>query len=247
MKIQFYVINLEGSHERWKNASEALLKQNIPFQRFPAFDGRQLNPIDYPDYDENKMLHYMGRPIRGGEIGCYLSHLNCAKDFLNHDYDYAVVLEDDMMPSENLFNKIQETLIWLENQQKEWYLINIGALKRKIYTPLLNIQGHELSQAHYFPMTTTGIIWNRKGAEEFIKKALPIYAPVDNFFRDWLTKNNMGLSVYPPFVFARDGESDISGNHNRSIQGRLSHYGWLKQKRLWSDKLIALKNKLLGQ
>ena len=41
MKVETYLINLDGSDERLKNASEILLAQNIQFKRFPAVDGRR--------------------------------------------------------------------------------------------------------------------------------------------------------------------------------------------------------------
>lgn len=244
MKYVTYLINLDGSDERLQAATSALNEQNIYFERISAYDARKVEPTSIAEYDEQKALSYMGRKLKGGELGCYFSHINCVKAFLQTDADYAIVLEDDMTPTENLKQKIDELLHKLDNQS--WYLINIGALKRKIYSPLFNIDTHEISQAHYFPMTTTGIIWNRAGAKAFLENCYPIYAPVDNFFRHWLTRNNQGLSVFPPLVQARDVASDIDQGLQRKHGGRATNYGYLKQKRLWQDKLIAIYHKLGG-
>lgn len=240
-KILFYVINLDGSDERLASVTQSLDEQNIDFIRIPAFDGRKAEPTSFHEYDEQKALSYMGRTLTGGELGCYFSHLNCAKEFLNSDADFVVVLEDDMQPSENLAKKINALIDGLNG--KDWHLINIGANKRKIYTPLFTIDGHEVSHAHYFPMTTTGIVWNRQGAQAFVEQGLPIYAPVDNFFRDWLTQSNLGMGVFPPLVAARDVASDIDNGTKRKQNNRSGNYGFLKQKRLWQDKIIALKHK----
>lgn len=242
-KILFYVINLDGSNERLANVIKSLSEQGIDFTRIPAFDGRKKEPASFDEYDEKKALAYMGRTLTGGELGCYFSHINCVKEFLNTDADYVVVLEDDMQPSDNLADKINTLISGLKG--KDWYLINIGANKRKIFTPIFNIGEHEVSHAHYFPMTTTGIVWNKKGAKAFLDNYLPIYAPVDNFFRDWLTKNNLGIGVFPPLVIARDVASDIDNGTKRKLHNRSKHYGFLKQKRLWQDKLVALKHKIL--
>lgn len=240
-KILYYVINLDGSDERLTYATSALAKQGIDFVRISAFDGRKADPVLFSEYDEQKTLNYMGRQLTGGELGCYFSHLNCVKLFLQTDADFVVVLEDDMTPSENLAGKIHKLLQGLND--KPWHLINIGANKRKIFTPLFHIENHEVAQAHYFPMTTTGIIWNKDGAKAFVEQGVPIYAPVDNFFRDWLTQSNLGISVYPPLVVARDVSSDIGHNSKRKQNNRSKNYGLLKQKRLWQDKIIAIKNK----
>lgn len=242
--IIFYLINLDGSDERLATATKALKEQNIDFIRISAVDGRKTDPISFVEYDEQKALSYMGRKLTGGELGCYFSHLKCAKEFISSKADFAVVLEDDMKPSDELVQKITNLISGLSN--KPWYLINIGANKRKIFTPLFDINQHQVSRAHYFPMTTTGIIWSKKGAQAFIKEAIPIYAPVDNFFRNWLTKSNLGISVYPPLVVARDVASDIDGNKTRKNHNRAKNYGFLKQKRLWIDKMIAIKHKLFG-
>lgn len=240
-KILFYVINLDGSDERLASVTQSLGEQGIDFIRISAFDGRKATPTFFSEYDEPKALAYMGRTLTGGELGCYFSHLNCVKEFLKSDADFVVVLEDDMQPTDNLSSKINALIEGITN--KNWHLINIGANKRKIFTPLFQIDEHEVSHAHYFPMTTTGIVWNRTGAKAFIEQGLPIYAPVDNFFRDWLTKTNLGLSVYPPLVVARDVASDIDNGVKRKQNNRAKNYGFLKQKRLWQDKFIALKHK----
>ena len=240
--IIVYVINLDGSDERLKNVTATLHKQNINFVRFPAFDGRVSLPTSHPEYQESLALKYMGRKLTGGEIGCYFSHLKCAKAFLQTEYDFAVVLEDDMQPTENFSTKIYELIEQLKT--KSWYVINIGANKSKIFTPLFKVQQHEVYHAHYFPMTTTGIIWSKKGAQAFAREGLPIYAPVDNFFRDWLTKSNLGIAVYPPLVSARDIASDIDQQSVRNNYGRTANYGFLKQKRLWRDKIRAFKHKI---
>lgn len=240
-KILFYVINLDGSDERLASITQSLGEQGIDFVRISAFDGRKAEPTSFSEYDEQQALAYMGRTLTGGELGCYFSHLNCAKEFLKSDADFVVVLEDDMNPSQDLARKINDLINRLKD--KNWHLINIGANKRKIFTPLFTIDEHEVSHAHYFPMTTTGVVWNRAGAKAFVEQGLPIYAPVDNFFRDWLTKTNLGIGVFPPLVVARDVASDIDNGTKRKQNNRASNYGFLKQKRLWQDKILATKNK----
>ena len=229
-------------------ASAVLSEQSIAFERISAFDGRGIEPTSIADYDEIAALSYMGRTLKGGELGCYFSHLDCARRFLASDADYVVVLEDDMLPTDDLANKVTALLTWLAaSEGLVWYLINIGALKRKIYTPLYQVDEHELARAHYFPMTTTGIIWSRAGAQAFIERALPIYAPVDNFFRHWLTDNDRGLSVYPPLVAASGMDSDIDGvTAKRKAQARSQWYGLLKQRRLWIDKWKAWQHKMMS-
>lgn len=246
MKINTYLINLDGSDERLSSASQQLNHQSISFTRISAFDGRSLDPQTIPEYQIKKSLNYMGRELKGGELGCYFSHLNAAKAFLASDADYAIVLEDDMQLNTDIMPVLRDYLIHLTTQSIDWHLMNIGVKKHKIFTPLIMSNGHTLIHAHYFPMTTTGVVWSRQGAEAFYQSAFPIFCPIDNYFRYWLTKSNKGLSVQPPLVVASGAESDIDGQTQPRKHGkRHPLYGLIKQRRLWVDKLTALKNKTI--
>lgn len=246
MSLVTYLINLDGSDERLRYASEQLIESNIAFIRVPAFDGRGLDPHTISEYDEQRAIAYMGRALRGGEIGCYLSHLDCARRFLTSDAQYGIVFEDDMQLSDNAFEVIGQLLRWLELNEQKWHLLHLGANKRKIYTALAQLSGRELMRAHYFPMTTTGLIWSREGAQAFLDSHQTIFAPIDNYFRLWLTKSNMGLSVWPPLVATTGAQSEIDGQTiKRKTSGRSWSYGLAKQKRLWFDKIIALYHKYL--
>lgn len=249
MKIAYFLINLDDNTERLGIATEQLQSQGIPFERVSAFDGRGLNPADHPLYNGKKALQYMGRELVGGEIGCYLSHLDCARRFLASDADCAVVLEDDFKISPGLDSKIKSTLDFLKTDAS-WQLINIGNEKLKISTELHSISvendRHALHRAHYFPMTTTGLVWNKNGAKDFIDISTEIFAPVDNFFRYWMTITNTGLAFKPPLVTTIGAASVIDSGivqTKRKKHGRVFFYGFIKQRRLWSDKVKALYSK----
>ncbi|PID46943.1 MAG: glycosyl transferase [Proteobacteria bacterium] len=248
MKFITYLINLDDSAERLFGATQQLQVAGIDFERVPAFDGRNVQLADIKEYDEKASIAYMGRALGGGELGCYFSHIDCAKRLLQTDADYALVLEDDMTAPQTLLTSITEILDYLEAHAIDWYLINIGAHKNKISTPVKQFHAHTLYKAHYFPMTTTGIIWSRKGAEAFLAytQTHSIFCPVDNFFRYWLTENNKGLSVYPPLTPPSGADSDIDSTVRRKTANRHPLYGLIKQRRLWGDKLKALRSKYLS-
>ncbi|TNC74176.1 glycosyltransferase family 25 protein [Rubellimicrobium roseum] len=244
-----YLINLDGSDERLALATRALEAQGLGFERVAAFDGRGVPPASLPGYDEAGALAYMGRTLRGGEIGCYLSHLDCARRFLATGARFAVVLEDDMAPVPGAARVLGEVLDWLAGQPGDWDLCNIGAGKRKFFTPLRDFAGegttHVLGRAHYFPMTTTGLIWSREGAGRFVGGHARIDAPVDNHFRRWLTATDRGLAVWPPLVRPTGAESEIDApGARRKVEGRRPLYGLVKQRRLWGDKARAAFHKL---
>lgn len=249
MKIDVYLINLDSSTERLKQADTELKKYNITYQRVSAVDGREFNVHDYKNYDSKQAQQLMGRNLLGAEIGCYLSHLRCIEKFLASDADYLIVLEDDLVLKSDLKTISQKILSWLEEKKINWYLINLAANKRKISKHLYKVDHFNLLKAYYFPVLTLGLIWSRQGAEYFHQDNQIINAPIDVTLQSWLTKNSKGLSVYPELVIANDVESDITPTQN--LTTKIKHVDnprigkrFPRQKRMWSNKWIAIKNKL---
>jgi glycosyl transferase family 25 len=247
--IETYLINLDGSNERLLAISERLDAFGIAYERISAVDGRRLDLSTVADYDLGHAERYMGRSLVGGEIGCYHSHLKVAKRFLQSDARYALVLEDDALPLCNPVELLESALADLEAIDPDWLLMNIGNNKLKIATPLgrYTIGGHqcELVAAHYFPMTTSAIVWSREGARLFVEQHQKMFAPVDNYFRYWITRSGHGYSFSPAPVTTTEAASQIlagSGRERKSYK-RKWFYGLTKQRRLMQDKLIAWNHK----
>ncbi|SIQ25395.1 glycosyl transferase, family 25 [Rhizobium sp. RU20A] len=239
------VINLDGSTARMASISESLGCTGIRFERLSAFDGRRLNLADVADYDAEAARRYMGRELVGGEIGCYYSHLNAARAFLQTDLSHCLVIEDDAAPDAALKTIVAGAIAFLDRHDPDWKIVNLGNERMKIFRPLLTLPGargdYRLCAAYYFPMTTGGILWSRAGARAFVEGHRTIFAPVDNYFRHWITRAGGGYAFQPRPVSTTDAESDIThpGTQQRSRRGRTLLYGLRKQRRLLVDKLIA--------
>ena len=245
MKIDFYLINLDGSDQRLNSATEQLDADGVNFQRISAVDGRGKKPSAYEEYDAEGAMRYMGRPLKGGEMGCYFSHLKCIDNFLKSDADYLVVVEDDALWKIGTKNKIINFLDWLSDSNEDFDIVNIGFNRNKIYSKLKNFNDFEIIKAHYFPMTTTSIVWSRSGAQRFKNDVKKIYAPIDNVLREWQTSLNRGLATLPPIVSVIGAESDIDGHEvKRGKEDRIPGYWLNRQKRLWRQKIKAMRNKI---
>jgi glycosyl transferase family 25 len=243
------VINLDGSDDRMSSARQQLEAAGIAFERLPATDGRRLNIASLPYHDTDATLRYFGRPVNGGEIGCYLSHMASLKRFLASDAGTALVLEDDVRLAAGFAQHIADLTAWLGTQHDlDWHVINLGNRTLKISTPLHGFGPHVLYRAHYFPMTTTALLWSRAGAEAILADSLPITAPVDNMLRKRLTRSQKGLAFRPPLASTTGANSDIDTRSDiaRSKTRRGALYGLRKQRRLWGDKILALRAKYLG-
>lgn len=245
MKLGVYLINLDSSVDRLIQATSELTKHNIEFKRISAVDGRQLDLTNYEGYNSAKANSLMGRDLVGGEVGCYLSHKRCVSEFLESDYDFVIVLEDDLEIVSDLIPVVQKTIQWLEQHQNGWYLINIGSTKRKLSKQLCEIDEHRLLKAYYFPVLTLGLVWSRKGAQAFQNDLTEIDAPIDVALQSWLTDLSRGYSMSPSLVQPNGAESDIDVVKGKNLANR-QRIGkrWPRQKRMWGNKLKALKNKI---
>ncbi|GAA5017060.1 hypothetical protein GCM10023206_29420 [Acinetobacter puyangensis] len=249
MKVITYLINLDGSNQRLENASQQLQLAQVEFSRFPAYDGRGKNLSEFKDYDDTEARAILGRSLLNSEIGCYLSHYGCVEQFLKTDADYLIVLEDDMKIVTDFKTAIDGILDYLQQHQDlNWYLINIAAKKKKLAKDITPIGEYSLWHAYYFPIRGLGLIWSRAGAEEFLNAGKDINVPVDIFFQRWLSKNGLGLGVWPPLVRPRGVDSDILGTvaaqgiSRKEKENRSLSHGLKKQKRMWLDRYHALKH-----
>lgn len=252
MKVLTYLINLDGSDERLERSRQQLNNIGWSFERIAAYDGRGKALSEFIDYDDKRARSNLGRSLLNSEIGCYLSHYQCAQKFLETDADILVVLEDDMKMTSSFKPVIDKALTYLHTHPElDWYLVNIASKKKKLAKDIVTFDAHTLWHAYYFPIRGLGLIWSRKGAEEFIKQGKTIDMPVDIFFQRWLSQNGKGLGLWPALISPMGFDSDILGTQatqniqRKEKEGRDSSYSLKKQKRMLQDKAAAIKNLII--
>lgn len=249
MKVVTYLINLEGSDQRLASATAQLQQADWAFSRFPAYDGRGKALSEFENYDDAAAQKILGRSLISSELGCYLSHYGCAKKFLETDADYLVVLEDDIQVLPNFKQNLDSLLSYLDQHKElDWYVVNLAAKKKKLAKDIVQIHEYTIWHAYYFPIRGVGLVWSRKGAEEFVRLGKTMQVPVDIFFQSWLSKNGKGLGVWQPFVQPAGIDSDILGTvatqgiKRKVLENRSASHGFKKQKRMWRDRFYAIRH-----
>lgn len=203
------LINLDDATDRLSEATNSLKQAGIPFRRIEAVDGRGRPSTDFPEYVERNSIRFYGRPMTSGEIGCYLSHLKSVAAFLATDEQFCLVLEDDMTMPEDGAKIIADLISSLEHQKRPWEVVNLGKAAHKFKSKIATLNGYNVELAHYFPTTTTGLLWNRQGAQAFLDTADEIYAPVDHFFRRFYSVRGTGVALSPALTVPSGAESMI--------------------------------------
>lgn len=105
-----FLVNLDRSSDRLAASQISFSELNLEFHRIVAIDGSVEDLNNYPiDLKQFKLRH--GRQsVRAGEVGCYFSHVKALKEFIESEYEFGIILEDDIQP-DAAFPKVVEALL----------------------------------------------------------------------------------------------------------------------------------------
>lgn len=247
-RLDVQLINLDGSDARLASATAALNAAGLPFRRLPAYDGRGKRPEDLPLYDPAATRRRFGRLLTGGEIGCFLSHLEAARQFLDTQAEYGLVLEDDLSirssDAAKALSRLTEVLAGM-TARPLWWIGNLGRAAPEVFTQLETLTpGHVLVRAHLFPVTTTAVLWSREGAAAFLRDARVIDMPVDQWLRCWATAADTGLAINPAMFGTSGASSEIDATVSRSKSVRRGpRYAIARKLWLWRNTRLARRHR----
>jgi GR25 family glycosyltransferase involved in LPS biosynthesis len=202
--VHLYVINLDRDTERWKN-----VQKQLPMFTSTAFVPQRISAVVGKTLDLNKInmsirtKACMDEPRCGhesmntmSEIGCYLSHYNVWKEFVNTKEEYCIVCEDDIIFNkkilgvDELYKKVQK-FVGGENQPITIFISTLSIFydKKNIdrLPELWRVTGRFFGTACY--------LINQPMANILIKNAFPMEVQVDSYIA-FLAKLNKNLYMY---------------------------------------------------
>jgi len=180
-RINFYVINLDRAVDRMERIEKDFASFPIPFIRVLAVDGKTLTiPID--GYDAMVYSLNVGREASPGEIGCYLSHLKVLKMFLESDKEFALICEDDAMPTPDSYAVLKQAIAHAET----WDLLRLYTSRRDRSFPYRSLPLPHNATVQYSLYTQLGCMFpaaayvvNRQAAGILVRKLVPMPDPYD--------------------------------------------------------------------
>jgi glycosyl transferase, family 25 len=187
-----YVINLKSRPKRKERALKELNKYNIKHKFIEAVDGSKL---DKTTLEDDNIIKTNGsyRELRKGEIGCYLSHLECWKNILESGKEYGLVFEDDVVLADNFIDKFNEMFDSVKN--KNWDIICLGRRCQQYFKNCT--KGVPMSDETYYPETlgygTYAYIIKANAINELLKTTYPIMKPIDVVIIDEYFKKNINV------------------------------------------------------
>ncbi|MFQ5624619.1 MAG: glycosyltransferase family 25 protein [Paracoccaceae bacterium] len=233
-RVAIKLINLDRSPDRLDMASAQLDAARFPFERVAAVDGAALVGRTPENYLPAQAVAAMGRELNRGEIGCYLSHLECLEGFLDGDAPFLMVLEDDFRFTEGGSGLILDLVSFLSGNgwDKRQLVVNLGRGHKKIFSRVAGFSpssgAARLRYSHYFPNHTTGLVWNRRTARLFLDECRTIRRPIDVQLQCWQARRGGGLAFDRPPVETAGFPSEIDrmpggGSRDTRHENRLEY------------------------
>lgn len=192
MNIPSIVINLERDVDRLKHMQQELDQAGLTLQRFDAVRGDAI-----PESAAALFHADVSRLLSPGERGCYASHLEvCLKIASGQIASPALVFEDDVRLAPDFAIALQETLRALP---AEWDLVRLSNNpKHACFNQARLSGGRHLVRYSNVPGSAGAVLWNRSGAEKFLKPPLRLLPIDQDLRRVWVWNlNTFGISPAP--------------------------------------------------
>ena len=211
-----YVINLARSPERLAAVAGRLDRVGLKWRRVDAVDGRALGDPPWQHFDEFTFRYLWGMPPHANELGCYLSHYRAMQAFLATDDPFAVIVEDDAGVTEELCEVLDELL----PQADAWDVVKLESRHWGMPVTIRRL-GKSRRLVAYTQRSTgsTAYVLNRKAAEAYTRRLLPMRVPYDHAFDQVWRYGIRMRGVLPRPVHSAGLGSDI-GYQTREVSRR---------------------------
>ncbi len=225
-QLHTWVINLDRAPERLARARAQLDGLGLPWTRLAAVDARALTPAQAAALDEPAYRRKHGMTPSLGELGCYLSHIEVMRALLASRYEYALVLEDDVL----LHATLPQVLRGLVASPARWDVAKLSAVHSGTPVPYLEVApGHSLAVMLSRCTGSSAYVLNRRAAAAYIAQLLPMSLPYDHVFdQGWRFGLKFRLVTPTPCGHDEQIASTIVAAPNRKFAKwkRLSTYAY---------------------
>jgi GR25 family glycosyltransferase involved in LPS biosynthesis len=199
MNIAYKLFHLSRDHERNKlveNVHSNLLKSikilDTDTIKISSYDEYMTFKEQYPDFniDPNGYNLDNKQGWRYGEVGIWASNWLAWKNFIEFDYDYLILMEDDIVLYDNFLDNIKKYITELPEQFDAFHAFYPESEGHK-YNTGLDISENICSS--YQDWSCACYIINKSGAKKMIELASKgIYLPLDWF----MFRQKHALNIY---------------------------------------------------
>jgi GR25 family glycosyltransferase involved in LPS biosynthesis len=113
-------INLEERNDRMEECEKMFQKLNVP-----------------------NVFHRVKRHPKGGEVGCWNSHMEIIKEAYNSGAEHVLIFEDDAIPTADMTQENLNECIRFMTENKDWNILLLGCIPQVFFFPSLKIRGYK--------------------------------------------------------------------------------------------------------
>ncbi|MEP2716139.1 glycosyltransferase family 25 protein [Pseudophaeobacter sp.] len=176
------IIHMPGSSNRAANV-EHLLFSLPEAEVVEAVNGRAV-ATDHADILHPGDLHsphYPFSPLSPGEIGCFLSHRRCWQRIIDENWDYALIVEDDLALEADVW---ADTLALVQKNANTKSFIRLPAKPREVPARVIAQQGESrLFLPKVIGLQTVAQVVGREAAQLLLEATKQLDRPVDTFLQ----------------------------------------------------------------
>lgn len=218
-------INLDASEHRRDAMEQQFKGLDIPYQRVPAIDGQSVFG-SLSVADRKRFLQCHGRDLRPGELGCYMSHLKAMQFFLDTDYEYVIICEDDAVIVDH---DVVFRLIFSDSSDEKWDFLRLHSRRNPVRVKV-SVAAGGVSYFISFTRSTGSAAYalNRKAAQRLLHALRRIEVPFDHAFDRPHQFNLRYRHVFPLPVSLREAPSSIETSKPKKLPfyRKLPTLGW---------------------
>lgn len=179
---KIFMINLLRRPERRRRMNACFDELGIEVDILNAVDGKALNEsfLENLKFMPEFSDPYHKRPMKLGEIGCFLSHLNIWREIVAENYQTTLVLEDDIRFEPFFRQKVQNVMAEVR-KIPDWDLVYFGR-KRLQESEEPWVDGANFLVHAGYSYWTLGYVLSLKGAKKLLEAdPLTRLVPVDEY------------------------------------------------------------------
>lgn len=225
--IGVWLINLDRATERMARMDAQLSRMDLPYTRVSGVDGKAradelLRTVDVPAFERNT-----GRHVLPGDIGCYHSHVEVWKLFLDSGKPVALILEDDVVFHDDFLEALDTALAAADR----WDIVRFNCIRAKLPITQARLGSYRLN-AYVGPYTgNAAYLIHRDVGARLIADLWPLSQPLDHELNRFFLHDYRLFGLEPWSSHPDDGGvSTITGTGFGLVKKfkwyrRLPHYG----------------------
>ena len=234
MPIPTFVINLADAGERRSRILKRLSScPALGPEIVEAVDGRLLSPEALKtNVADSRVLfrHFREHSLTPGEIGCALSHLRCLGRMVEREDPVALVLEDDVLLSDEFETAVVGASAFLEELTKP--AVVLLSARTHVYGASRRLSDRLSVRRAFTGVGAYAYLVNRSAARRILSESLPLVAPFDHWF--WHSRHGVRLFSVIPHPASFSGAGDDSSLREQREEKWRSESAWRASAGRWS-------------